>query len=65
MKRRPRFAYSVSSLQRQNKGFDDRNPKKPVSVTKKALVTIIKAFISAYDSSTQELAEKIKQKWPL
>ena len=40
--------------------FDDRYPKKPVSVTKKTSVTmIIKAFITAYDYTVQDLAAKI------
>ena len=46
--------------------FDDRYPKKPMSVTKKTSVTIIiKAFIAAYDSKAQDLAAKIHQKWPV
>ena len=40
--------------------FDDSYPKRPVSVTKKDIVTIIiKAFITAYYSTVQDLAAKI------
>ena len=33
--------------------FDDRYPKKPVSVTKTSVTIIIKTFITAYDSILQ------------
>ena len=46
--------------------FDDKYPKKPLSVTKKTPVIIfIIVLISAYDSMAQEFAAKIHQKWPL
>ena len=41
--------------------FDDRYPKKPVSVTKKDII-FIEACISAYDSTDQDLAAKIHLK---
>ena len=35
------------------------------SLKKTAVIIFIRAFISAYDSTAQELAAKIDQKWPL
>ena len=42
--------------------FDDRYPKKPIScqsLKKTSVTIIIKAFITAYDSTAQDLAAKI------
>ena len=46
--------------------FDDRYPKSLCQSLKTPPVIIfIREFISAYDSTTQDLAAKIHQKWPL
>ena len=46
--------------------FDDKYPKKPSQSLKKTpMIIFIRAFISAYDSTAQDLAAKIHQKWPL
>ena len=45
--------------------FDDRYPKKPVSVTKKDMGDYNHHIITAYDSTVQNLAAKIHQKSPL
>ena len=46
--------------------FKNRYSKESVSVNKKiSVTTFINSFISAYDSTAQDLAARIHQKWPL
>ena len=57
------FCKSFGALFWLYEDFDDRYPKKPVSVAKKDISD--HTFIPAYDSTAQDLDSKSHQKWPL